>query len=92
VAQGRSDATYMAECFWPDVHQESVEQAARRIRRSIAELTAEAGGVELIGAILLPVDEVVFYLFNGDSANSVGEACQRAEVAFERVLEAVELE
>jgi hypothetical protein len=74
------------------VHQESVELAAERIRQSIVDLTPAGAVVELTGAILLPVDEVVFYLFNGDSAASVGEACQRAEVAFERVVEAVELE
>jgi hypothetical protein len=81
----------MAECFWPDVHQELVEQAAQRIRRSSAELTRAGAEVELTGTILLPVDEVVFYLFNGDSAAAVGEACQRAAVAFERVVKAVEL-
>jgi hypothetical protein len=92
VVLGRSDAKYMAECFWPDVHREMVERAAQRIRQSIAGRTSGGAEVKLIGTILLPVDEVVFYVFSGDSAASVGEACQRAQVAFERVVEAIELE
>jgi hypothetical protein len=81
----------VAECFWPDVQPALVERAAERLRRSTAELARGGAGVELTGTILLPVDEVVFYVFSGDSAASVGEACQRAQVAFERVVEAIEL-
>ena len=78
----------MAECFWPDVHEESVEQAAQRIKESTAELTRAGTAVELTGTILVPGDEVVFYLFNG-SAGAVREACKRARVPFERVVESV---
>jgi hypothetical protein len=82
----------MAECFWPDVHKEMVARAAERMRQSTVELVRGGAEVELTGTILLPVDEVVFYLFTGDSAASVGQACQRAKVPFERVVEALELE
>jgi hypothetical protein len=80
---------YMAECFWPDVREASVEHAAQRIRQSAAELTRAGSDVELTSTILLPGDEVVFYLFNGP-AEAVREVCERAQVAFERVIEAVE--
>jgi hypothetical protein len=81
---------YLAECFWPDVRQELVELAAQRIRQSAAELTRSGAEVQLAEAILLPGDEVVFYLFNGDAA-SVRAACERADVPFERVIESVRL-
>jgi hypothetical protein len=80
--------TYMAECFWPDVREEAVEQAAQRIRQSAAELTRVGSEVELTDTILLPCDEVVLYLFKG-SADSIREACDRARIRIERVVESV---
>lgn len=78
----------MAECFWPDVRQELVEQAVRRIERSAAELTHDGTRVELTETILLPENEVVFYLFNG-SAEARRDACERAKLPFERAVESV---
>jgi hypothetical protein len=77
--------SYVAECFWPDLHQDAVDELAERIRASAAELS----GVELTGTILMPSDEVVFFLFEGDSADVVRQACERASVVFERVVESV---
>lgn len=73
----------MAECFWPDLHQDAVDELAERIRETAAQLA----GVELRGTILLPADEVVFFVFDGDSAEVVRETCERARVPFERVVE-----
>ena len=77
--------SYVAECFWPDLRQDVVDEAAERVRQSVAGLA----GVELTGTILMPEDEVVFFLFDGDSADAVREACERAQVPFERVVESV---
>lgn len=78
----------MAECFWPDVRESEVEQAAERIRRSAAELTTADAEVQLTRTIFVPCDEVVFYLFVG-SAASVREVCKRAQVPLERVVESI---
>ncbi len=78
----------MAECFWPDVDEEAVEDAAHRIRQEAAELAGRGAEVELTGTIFLPGDEVVFYLFNG-SPGAVRQVCERARVRFERVVESV---
>jgi hypothetical protein len=78
----------MAECFWPDVREAAVQQAAERIRLSAAELRGAGTVVELTGTILVPGDEVVFYLFTG-SAEAVREACERAQIPFERIVESV---
>lgn len=77
--------SFVAECFWPDLHRDAVSELAERIR-GIA-----AAGVQLTGTLLLPADEVVFFLFDGDSADAVRDACVRAQVPFERVLESVTL-
>jgi hypothetical protein len=77
--------SYVAECFWPDLHQDVVDEAAERVRESVAGLA----GVELTGTILMPDDEVVFFLFDGGSAEAVREACERAQLPYERVVESV---
>jgi hypothetical protein len=91
VAQEPPEPTYIAECFWPDVREEAVEEAAGRIREIATELTRAGTAVELTGTILVPDDEVVFYLFTG-SGDAVREVCERVQVPFERVVEALELE
>jgi hypothetical protein len=77
--------SYVAECFWPDLRQDVVDEAAERVRESAAGLA----GVELTGTILMPDDEVVFFLFDGDSADVVRDACDRARIPYERVVESV---
>jgi hypothetical protein len=87
----RTETIYMAECFWPDVREAAVEQAAERIQQIAAEMTSAGIRVELTGTILVPGDEVVFYLFSG-AADAICEVCERVQVPFERVVEALELE
>jgi hypothetical protein len=79
----------MAECFWPDVHEEDIEHGAERIRDSASQLSREGKRVDYAGSILVPGDEVVFYLFDSESADDVREVCERAGIAFERVVESV---
>jgi hypothetical protein len=79
--------SFVAECFWPGLQRDAVNELAERIRGIAAGLA----GVRLTGTLLLPADEVVFFLFDGDSADAVRDACVRARVPFERVLESVAL-
>ncbi len=81
--------TYMAECFWPGVTDELVEDAALRARRAVAELKREGKPISYVGSILVPEDEVVFFQFEGPSADVVREASGRAELPIERVVESV---
>lgn len=81
--------TYIAECFWPDVRQDEIALAAQRIRTSTSELSREGRRVGFTGSMLIPRDDVVFYLFDGDSAEAVREACERAAIPFERVVESI---
>src|SRR5919199_4481830 len=78
--------TYIVECFWPDVHAEQVERAGERAKKSAERLSGEGTAVEYTGSILVPEDEIVFYLFEGPSAEAVREVCRRAEITPERVV------
>ena len=86
----RPGASYVVECFWPDVHEQQVEQAAARARRGAEQLTSEGKPVAFTGSILIREDEVVLYLFDAVSAQAVREACDRAAIRFERVVDSVQ--
>jgi hypothetical protein len=74
--------SFVAECFWPDVH----EQDIRRLDERILACITGGAGVRYLGSILMLEDEVVLCQFEGDAA-SVRAAAERAEVPFERILE-----
>ncbi len=87
----RRTVTYIAECFWPEVHEDDVERGAERARQTAAALTRAGKPMVFAGAIFVPEDEVVFYLFDSESADLVREACARAGIRCERVVASVRM-
>ena len=81
--------SFVVECFWPDASRDRVERGAKRVRETAGEVSCEGSRVVFAGSIFVPVDEVVFYLFDGVSAEAVQEVCTRASIRFERVVESV---
>ena len=82
-------STYLVECYSPGVRCQEVETAAARALAATAALQREGLAVEYVGALFVPVDEVVFHVFSSATAEAVREASVRAEVSFERVVESV---
>lgn len=74
-------SSFVAECFWPDVHEEDV----RRLDERICACIARGTGVRYLGSILIREDEVVLCQFEGP-AGAVREVAQQAQVPFERLL------
>jgi hypothetical protein len=74
---------FVAECFWPGVTEPDVEALDVRIRAT----TGGEEGVHYLGSVLMRGDEVVLCLFDGP-ADAVRDAAERAEVPFERIVEA----
>ena len=87
--RGTDSHTYAVECYEPGVERAAVEGAARRARDAAAAFRAEGHPVEHLDTLLMPEDEIVFHLFAADAPETVREVSERAEVAFERVLEVV---
>jgi hypothetical protein len=81
--------TFVVECYSPAIDRQAVESTARRTRAAAAELKSRGRRIHYVGALLVPGDEVVFYLFAATSLGPVREASQRAGVEFERVLESI---
>jgi hypothetical protein len=79
-------ASFVAECFWPDVEESDLEALDRRVRAVTAHRSTGAP-VRYLGSILLREDEVVLCQFEGTAA-AVREVAEQSEIPFARILEA----
>jgi hypothetical protein len=82
-------STYLVECYAPGICGQDVELAGARALAAAADLQREGLAIEYVGALFVPVDEVVFHVFSSSTAEAVREASTRAKVGFERVVESV---
>jgi hypothetical protein len=73
---------FVAECFWPGVHEQDVRDLDKRIRAC----TAAAKDVRYLGSFLIRADEVVICQFEG-TQDTVRTLAEQAGVPFERLLE-----
>ena len=74
-------ASFVAECYWPDVHEEEVRALDQRITASLDD------EVRYLGSVLIREDEVVLLHFEG-TAEAIRRVAERARVPYERLLEA----
>jgi hypothetical protein len=74
--------SFVAECFWPDVHERDVRELDERIRVR----AAQRHDARFLGSVLIRADEVVLFHFEGTDAG-VRELAGQAGVPFERLLE-----
>lgn len=82
----RTSATqWVAECFWPGVRDEDVQDVDRRVVDVASQLTARAEPASYLGSLRITDDEVVLFLFEGPIA-SVRQLVQRAEIRAGRIL------
>jgi hypothetical protein len=72
-------ASYVAECYWPDVREEEVRTLDRRIADSLVD------DVRYLGSVLIRDDEVVLCHFEG-TADAIRRVAARAHVPYERLL------
>ena len=72
-------ASFVAECYWPDVREEDV----RALDRGIA--SALDDDVRYLGSVLIREDEVVLCHFEG-TADAIRRVAEQARVPYERLL------
>jgi hypothetical protein len=73
-------ASFVAECYWPDVREEEVRALDRRIAASLVD------DVRYLGSVLIREDEVVLVHFEG-TADAIRRVAERAHLPYERLLE-----
>ena len=86
MVQSIANTTFLAECFWPDVHPDQVQRAAKRLTETEQLLAREGLHVAFIGSMLISADDVIFFLFDAARSEDVQLLCDRAELQYERVV------
>jgi hypothetical protein len=61
-----------------------------RARAAGRELTAAGRPTSYVRTIVVPEDETCFHMFASSSPHNVAEACRRAGIAYDRILEAID--
>ena len=75
----------LVECYWPGVTEQKLLAAVERVQVAIEERQTCDRVPRLLGSILVPADETVFCLFEGERAE-VEAVSTAAELPFERIL------
>jgi hypothetical protein len=65
-------------------------EAVIRAREAAERLTVEGRRIRFVRSTFVPSDEFCFLTFEAESAAVVGEMAERAEIEFERIVEAIE--
>jgi hypothetical protein len=73
--------SFVAECYWPGVHEEDVRALDQRIAAALSD------DVRYLGSVLIREDEVVLCHFEG-TADAIRRVAEQARVPFERLLAA----
>jgi hypothetical protein len=79
---------YVVERYLPGITSEQLAAAAGSAKSTTAAMTDEGTPVRYLRSTFMPGEEKCFCLFDGPSAEVVREANVRAQIPFERILEA----
>jgi hypothetical protein len=79
--------TYLIEAY---IAGEDVADLRDRARAASAAMSDEGHVICYIRSMLVPADETCFHLFDAVSAETVAELARRAELRYERIVEAEE--
>lgn len=84
-------ATFLVEHYWPGITPGLFEAACQRVRVRVDEIAGEGLRIRFVHSTLVADEESAFCVFEAESAAAVEEAYARAEVPFERVLDALQI-
>lgn len=84
-------AKYLVERYLPGITPEQLTAAAGSAKRTTAEMTEEGTPVRYLRSTFIPGEEKCFCIFDGPSADVVKTANDRAQIPYERVVEAMYL-
>lgn len=82
---------YLVELQRPPAGWEALQQLSADARVSAERLSAEGTSVRFLRSIFVPEADSCFFLYEGASAEAVGEAGRRAALTVERVAPVVQL-
>jgi hypothetical protein len=82
-----SDArgSYVVECYWTDVNEADIARLDREAADTARAMSHQGGPVSYTGSILMAVDEVVLFLFDGVE-EAVRATAEAVGLPFERIV------
>jgi uncharacterized protein DUF4242 len=80
---------FLVEFYLSRTHREAAAAGADNAHLAAEELTRHGTPVRYLSSIFVPEDETCFHMYEATSADAIREVAQRAELPFERVLEAI---
>ena len=82
-------ARYLIEAYVPTSRTTSLGDHDVRLRRAVEEMAAEGTAIRHLDTLLIPEEEICFFLFEARSSEDVAELSRRAEIGYERIVRAL---
>ena len=84
-------AKYVVERYLPGITPDQLTAAAGSAKSTTVQMTEEGTPVRYLRSTFIPGEEKCFCLFEGPSAEAVRTANDRAQLPYERIVEAMHL-
>ena len=82
---------YMVERHLPQITPDELAAAALRAKNTTMEMSGEGTPIRYLRSIFVPGEDKCICLFEGPTTESVEQANRRANIPFERVVEALHI-
>lgn len=82
---------YLVERYLPGVTPEQLAAAAGAAKSTTATMTSEGTPVTYLRSTFIPGEDKCYCLFEGPSADSVKTANERAQLPYERIVDAMHI-
>ena len=82
---------YMVERHLPGITSDQLSAAAARAKSTTAQMSEEGTPIRYLRSTFVPSEEKCYCLFDGPSADAVEQANKRADIPYERVIEAIHI-
>ena len=82
---------YMVERHLPGITSDQLAAAAARAKSTTAQMSEEGTPIRYLRSTFVPGEEKCYCLFDGPSADAVEQANKRADIPYERVVEAMHI-
>lgn len=84
-------AKYLVERYLPGITPEELAAAAGSAKRTTAEMSQNGTSIRYLRSTFIPGEEKCFCLFEGPSVEAIKMANERAQIPYERIVEAMHL-
>ena len=81
---------YLAECYRPQLTEELLDNTVARLDECVRAVSAKGLQVQLLTALAVPKDELIFGVFAAGSEQVVARVCRQAGIPAQRISLAID--